>query len=104
MRGADQVAAGADQAMHLLEPAQAERGREVRPDRDRAGEVERAVGELQRRRVGAEEEVDARVGALSPLDRRPVGVAAVPLHLGVGGGEHPHQAPGGAAEVEARGR
>jgi hypothetical protein len=100
--GEHQVAAGAQQAAHLLQPAQAQLGREVRPDRDGVDEVERGIGERQGRLVLADEELDAGGQVLAgPGDGGRIGIAAVPADVGVGGGQRANHAPGGAAEVES---
>ncbi len=100
VRRADEVAAGANQAAHLLEPAQAELGREVRPDRDRVGEVQRGIGQRQRRGVLVDEELDTGEILGGPGDRWAVGVAAVPVNVRVSGRQDSHYAAGGAAEVK----
>ena len=96
----DQQAGRREHAVQLEQPRRP-RARQVREHRQRPDQVERAVGERERRALAGDMTVDRRVERLlDPGDRRRVDVATVHLGAGRVADEVPQHAPGAAAEVE----
>ena len=94
--GEHEMAARLDHPVHLVEPAQAELGREVRPDRDRERGPERALGNRQRRSLRTDEGLDPREVRRHPFDRAIVRIAPSPADVRERGGKNPQHASGRA--------
>ena len=84
------------------EPVEGGLLREVAPDRNGEDRVEVVVPIGERRALRAALEADMVDVRARPFDRFGNRIAAVPLHVRVRGGKHPHDPGGRASKVECR--